>query len=126
MQQQTTTATESTPTSAKTVLVEYTGKLPCADCEGIDAVLTMYTDETYKMSNTYVGRDVAPYIEEGTVTTLRGDGTDPNATVYQLKVNQGGSVQNYLVSGDELKQLDQDLKLIDAPFNTSLMKKASE
>lgn len=125
--QQQTTTTEMQPTAgAKTISAEYMGKLPCADCEGIDAVLVIYTDQTYKMTNTYIGRDVPPYIEEGTVTTLKGDAADPNATVYQLKANQGSSVQNYLVSGDELKQLDQDLSPIDAPFNTSLMKKSSE
>lgn len=125
--QQMTSTTETQPTAgAKAISAEYMGKLPCADCEGIDAVLTIYTDQTYKMSNTYLGRDVAPYVEEGTVTTLKGDATDPNATVYQLKANQGSSAQNYLVSGNELQQLDQDLKPIDAPFNTSLTKKSSE
>ena len=119
--------TENTQEANQTTAVVYEGRLPCADCEGIDAVLTLNPDETYTMSNTYLGRDVKPYIEKGKWNTLRGDGTDPNATVYQLTPDgEGTSVQNYLVSGNELKQLDQDLKPIEAPFNTSLMKKDAE
>lgn len=124
---QTTVSTENTPAANQTAGVVYVGRLPCADCEGIDAVLTLNPDGTYTMSNTYLGRDVQPYIEKGKWNTLRGDGTDPNATVYQLTPEgEGTTVQNYLVSGNELKQLDQDLKPIEAPFNTSLMKKDAE
>ncbi len=113
---------------AKTAFAVYEGRLPCADCEGIDTILTLYNDETYTMSSTYLGREVEPYIENGKWTTLRGDATNPDATVYQLYSEADGSTtdQNYLVVGNELQQLDQDLRPIESPFNTSLTKKTTE
>lgn len=122
------TAVKVTPTvMQKTVTAVYTGKLPCADCEGINAVLTLYDDETYSMTNTYLGKDVKPYEEKGKWTTLRGDATDENATVYQLYDQEGQQShdENYLLQGEKLIPLDEDLKLIESPFDMSLTKKAS-
>lgn len=118
----TTPVVSVTPEAMKVII--YEGDLPCADCEGIDVVLTLNTDNSYSMSNTYRGRDVEPYVEKGTWRIVKGDATNPNAEVYQLTPSDTGSiVQNYLLSGNELKQLDTNLQLIEAPFNTSLTKK---
>lgn len=103
----------------------YTGDLPCADCEGIDAVLTLRQNGTYTSSNTYRGRDVEPYVENGTWKMITGDATDPNAEVYELSPdNPNATKQYYRVSGNELQQLDTDLNPIEAPFNTSLTKQS--
>lgn len=120
------TETQNTVTQPpQTQDVVYTGDLPCADCEGIDVVLTLRQDGTFTQSSTYRGRDVAPLQETGTWMTIKGDATDQNATVYELSFNGEGTVkQYYLVSGNELKQLDESKNLIDAPFNTSLIRKS--
>lgn len=104
----------------------YTGDLPCADCEGIDVVLTLKTDGTFTQSNTYRGRDVQPYMESGKWQTIQGDAMNPQAKVFELTFDQeGSSTQFYLVSGNELQQLDENKALVEAPFNTSLTKKSN-
>lgn len=100
----------------------YTGKLPCADCTAINVELMLHTDGTYSMTNTYVGRDVSPYVDEGTWKKMTGDATDPQATIYAFTSTENGTVQYYLVSGNQLKQLDSNKELIEAPFDTSLTK----
>lgn len=116
-----------TKTQTKDVTAVYKGTLPCADCSGIDTTLTLYNDETYTMSSIYQGKnDNKPTIESGKWTTLRGDATDPNATVYQLYQDNSQETQNYLVSGDQLKQLDANLNEVNAPFNTSLTKQPAQ
>ena len=34
----------------------YKGKLPCADCEGIETELMLHSDNTYMLSTTYLGK----------------------------------------------------------------------
>lgn len=36
---------------------EYTGKLPCADCEGIDTRIVLEDNGMYKISQVYLGKD---------------------------------------------------------------------
>lgn len=121
--QQTTPTPTPTKAATKQTTAVYKGTLPCADCSGIDTTLTLYSDETYQMSSVYQGRnDNKPVVQRGKWTTLRGDATDPNATVYQLYQKNAKATQNYLVSGDQLKQLDANLNEVNAPFNTSLTK----
>jgi copper homeostasis protein (lipoprotein) len=112
---------------AKQTEAVYKGTLACADCSGINTTLTLYSDETYTLSSVYQGKnDNKPFVEHGKWTTLRGDATDPDATVYQLYQQGTKDEQNYLVDGDQLKQLDTDLNPINAPFNTSLTKQPAK
>lgn len=46
----------------------YEGVTPCADCEGIETTLTLKTDETFDLSQTYLGvdgRDESRFHESG-------------------------------------------------------------
>lgn len=115
---------ETTPATPQ-VLGVYEGRLPCADCEGIDTVLTLYVDNTYEMSSTYIGKEVQPFIEKGQWATVKGDATNPEATVYQLD-STGATVQNYLLVDDNtLQQLDSEKQPINSPFDLTLKKKIS-
>src|SRR3954453_15640196 len=71
----------------------YKGTMPCADCSGLETGVRVYAkgkfDTTYAFyvrTQTYRG---APHgdvtlSDRGEWTVLRGDATDPDATVYQL------------------------------------------
>ncbi|MGE4322957.1 MAG: copper resistance protein NlpE N-terminal domain-containing protein [Sphingobium sp.] len=43
----------------------YRGMLPCADCEGIDTVVILQSDGTYRSQSRYVGRDEKVFTEQG-------------------------------------------------------------
>lgn len=44
----------------------YRGVLPCADCEGIETLVTLRTDGRYSSSARYLGKNDKPFTEEGT------------------------------------------------------------
>lgn len=46
----------------------YRGVLPCADCEGIETIVTLKTDGTYSTTSRYLGRDGASFASEGNFT----------------------------------------------------------
>ena len=109
----------------------YNGTMPCADCNGLETVLRLYAkgkfDTTYAFyvrSQTYRG---APHgdvtiSDRGEWTVLRGDATDPDATVYQLNPADEQHSEALLVQdkGAALEQLDRDLKPIETTMNVTL------
>lgn len=46
----------------------YKGVLPCADCEGIETVLTLDYDGNYTLKNTYMGKDASVFETSGKFT----------------------------------------------------------
>jgi len=44
----------------------YKGVLPCADCEGIETVLTLDNENNYTLKTTYLGKDAAAVEKSGT------------------------------------------------------------
>ena len=109
----------------------YNGTMPCADCSGLETVLRLYAkgkfDTTYAFyvrTQTYRGAphgDVT-FSDRGQWTVLRGDATDPDATVYQLNPDDEQHSEALLVQdkGASLEELDRDLKPIDMPMNVTL------
>lgn len=106
----------------------YEGRLPCADCEGIDQVLTLNTDGSYESQMTYLGKSTKPFVENGKWSVLgnldvkKPDGSSFKGTVVTLNAGTDNA-QNYLLNQNELKQLDRYLNEIDSPFNQTLTKK---
>jgi copper homeostasis protein (lipoprotein) len=112
----------------------YEGTLPCADCEGLKTVLTLYSDartkapKSYKLSETYLTNRPGKHtmVTLGQWTILRGTPTNPDATVYQLNPDKPGSPRSFLVVGDnQLKQLGQDLQEIQSNLNFTLTKRGA-
>lgn len=72
------------------LLGEFRGTLPCDDCLGMDADLTLvkkdeFTDEgSYTLIETPKGGTGEPVAKDGTWTAVHGSTADPNATVYEL------------------------------------------
>jgi copper homeostasis protein (lipoprotein) len=109
----------------------YKGMMPCADCDGLETVLRLYAkgkfDTTYAFyvrTQTYRGAphgDVT-FSDRGEWTVLRGDATDPDATVYQLNPDNEQHSEALLVQdkGAALDQLDRDLKAIETTRDVTL------
>lgn len=116
---------------AAILLGVYKGTLPCADCSGLDTQLRLYAkgkfDTTYAFfvrTHTYRGAphgDVT-FSDRGDWTVLRGDATNPNATVYQLNPDNAQGSESLLLTdnGDALVQLDRDQKPIETKMNLTL------
>ncbi len=108
----------------------YTGKFPCADCEGIQTTLTLYQNPntlkptTYSLELVYLGRNVKPFDEVGNWTYTNGMKNNPNALIYQLNPNNSNQTEYYLkVNNTELKMLDSNKNEIPSNLNFTLMKK---
>lgn len=121
----------------------YQGTLPCADCEGIQTVLTLDPSpdgqpidrigSTYQLSMTYLGKDVSPVTTSGT-WLLQNSQAYPQSTFnpsVDFIVLDHLSAENrtiyWLKDARTLVQLDADGNEIDAPgmnFTLTLMSQA--
>jgi predicted secreted protein/uncharacterized lipoprotein NlpE involved in copper resistance len=112
------------------LLTRFAGVLPCADCSGLKTELRLFTGrpsgrpDHYEMTETYLAtRDGdKAFLSAGNWAILRGTSTNRNATVYQLDFDQPNRRRNFLLTGDELRSLDRDLREIQSPMPLSLRK----
>ncbi len=84
----------------------YTGMLPCADCEGIEVSLTLYTDSTYHKTSTYLGKDSPRSFEEQ--GKYRWDEAGRN-----IRLEGQEAPNQYLVGENRLVLLDMSGKKIE-------------
>ena len=110
----------------------FAGQLPCADCSGIEEQLTLFQDDLtgqsgrYILTDTYVGKSVAPRVEKGTWRAIRGSAKDPDAQVFRLEPAGGGRPQYYLVAGiNSLTPLDAERRVITAPVDMTLRRQVT-
>lgn len=110
----------------KKLMESYVGTLPCADCEGIKTELSIYSDNTYSLKETYLGKgDGKPFESTGKLNTERGYEKDNDATVYVLDYDKPGE-ERYFVrftgKGNKLVMLTKERKMIESKLNYSLDK----
>ncbi|AOA57719.1 copper resistance protein NlpE [Acinetobacter larvae] len=84
---------------------KYIAQLPCADCSGIATELTLYPDQRYEMSETYLGKDDKAFKTQGKFNF------DKAGTVIQL--DKTGADRQYFVAENALYALDSDGKKIE-------------
>lgn len=84
----------------------YKGTLPCASCEGIETILTLNVDRTYKLTTHYFGRNDA--LEEEDTGTFTWDET---GSVITLEKVSNGPTQ-YKVGENRIWQLDMEGNMI--------------
>lgn len=82
---------------------KYTGKLPCADCEGIQTELELKDDKTYVLQETYIGgkSDGKPLETKGTFTF---DQKNPSIIV----LDQNSENRKFSVAENTLTALDME------------------
>jgi len=89
----------------------YAGLLPCADCPGIRATLTLFPDGGYRLRYVYLER-ASEFYELGR-WGLNADGS-------RLRLSQRARSLDYQVLPGRLRQLDQRGQVIESPFNHDL------
>jgi putative hemolysin len=116
----------------RVLLGTFVGRLPCADCSGIEEQLTLYQDDaattagSYVLKDTYLGRNVTPHVAKGAWRLVRGSAKDPDARVFRLDPAGSGQPQYYLAAGiDALKPLDSERKEISAPVDMTLRRQVA-
>ena len=87
----------------------YKGTLPCADCEGIETVITLNKDLTYSLKAKYLGKADNEYEEKGTFS-WNTDGNSIKLIGVKDKPNQ------YLVGENKIVQLDMNGNKVTGPL----------
>ena len=87
----------------------YAGVLPCADCAGIETVITLNVDGRFLRQVRYLGKSNELFTDEGRFTWDASGGTVSLETT-------GGSPQNYKVGENRLLHLDQAGRPIAGPL----------
>lgn len=77
----------------------YSGVLPCADCPGIETVVTLRSDGTFERSMIYLEESVSPLIDSGSFSWDESD----NRIVLETGSDQ---VEQYQVGENQLFRLD--------------------
>jgi len=99
----------------------FKGTLPCADCPGIDTKLTLAADGSFKLDETYRDRKDGTSAIDGTWTVEADDRhirLDPNSKSDNDRVYE-------ILSGDEIRLLDQEGKRIEGDLPYSLKREAA-
>lgn len=78
----------------------YKGVVPCADCEGIETVLVLNTDNTYLLRTNYLGKPDAQAVEKTGAITWNAEGNTIILSGIENAPNQ------YFVGENMLIQLD--------------------
>jgi len=79
----------------------YSGLLPCADCEGIQTVITLTKDLTYQIRTKYMGKNDAPIEKKGLFSWNK-----EGSKIELLGYKAGTMPVFYLVGENRLIQLD--------------------
>lgn len=85
----------------------YQGILPCADCIGIETVITLNSDDTYKVITSYSGKGEGEVFEEIGTFTWTADGG-----AVLLKNVEGEKFRTLKVGENKLLWLDDNGKVI--------------
>lgn len=89
----------------------YEGTTPCADCEGIKTVLELNEDNTYVLSQTYLGKP-----EKDNEFKRNGNFTwDESGSNVSLK--DGEEEMQYKVGENQLMMLDTEGNMIDGKMS---------
>ena len=78
----------------------YKGVLPCADCEGIETVLTLSADKNYSLKTTYLGKSNKVNEEKGNFAWNKLGNT--------ITLSSAAKPNQYLVGENSIWKLDQD------------------
>jgi copper homeostasis protein (lipoprotein) len=109
------------PTAAQlsSIVATYRGKQPCADCPGIDSILTLNSDSTYVQKSVYLERNNT-LEEKGTWVIIKGK--SEGTKILQLTSMGNENKTYYLISDSQLVPLDSDLGPLPSPYNAPLMR----
>jgi heat shock protein HslJ len=79
----------------------YTGIVPCADCDGIETVVIIHKDLTYRLQTKYIGKSTDVSDKRGTFVWNKA-----GSSVELLGIPAGSMPTRYQVGENQLIQLD--------------------
>ncbi len=79
----------------------YSGVLPCASCPGIQTVINLNGDLTYRLEATYIDQEGAPMVKTG-----KFEWNEQGHSITLLGYEQGEGANRFLVGENHLVQLD--------------------
>jgi len=98
-------------------VIVYTGKLPCADCDGVQTTLTLQGNQTYELHSLYIDKG-DPFTEKGTWRKEEKNKME----VYAL-TSQSHVMAYYKISDNStITLLNMHANPIKSPFNMTLKK----
>ncbi|WP_212001092.1 copper resistance protein NlpE [Chitinophaga sp. HK235] len=123
--------TASTRLPPQSTWINYTGTLPCADCNGILTTLSLEEQgpgggQFFKLKEVYQGvkgKDQT-FNSDGIYVILPSPSDNPDAVIIQLNPDKDQNLQRFYkkVGENELQQLDKDKQPIQSTLNYSLKK----
>ena len=104
---------------SKIILGMYSGKTPCADCEGINYTIMLLPSMSYTTKSVYIGKDVEPFESKGKWKTI-GDSI--------IVLESTSDIPSYLqiVNNDSLYMLDASMKRLTGPLESMFVLKRSD
>jgi uncharacterized lipoprotein NlpE involved in copper resistance len=95
---------------------DYKGVLPCADCEGIETELELKANNTYELSEEYLGKQSNEFKAKGTFTF---DADQNNV----ITLDNQGQNRKFFIADQYVELRDmQTGKALDTQLNYKLMK----
>jgi copper homeostasis protein (lipoprotein) len=89
----------------------YYGRVPCADCEGIDTVLVLLSDGTYALTRTHIG--ITATGQNGASESVEGPFRWVDGTVIELAgLGAPAEPNRYRVEENQVRQLDMTGSII--------------
>src|SRR6185312_3733854 len=77
------TSSKHLSTLKQKAVAEWKGKIPCADCEGINYNINLANDGSFTEQSVYIGRQVSPFSSSGS-WTINAD------SIITLQYNKSG------------------------------------
>lgn len=109
------------------LIEDFSGVLPCADCEGIKTDLKIFDNETFELNETYTGKNNSVLKQKGKLLIERGFENDIDATLYTLNPDKPNEKLYFVYFSNnpkgEILKLDNEKKIIDSKLNYKLVRK---
>jgi heat shock protein HslJ len=96
----------------------YTGVVPCADCDGIETVVIIHKDRTFRVQTKYIGKSVDVFDKSGTFVWNKA-----GSNVELLGIPAGTMPTHYQVGENRLIQLDRNGNKIKGDLTSRYMLK---
>ena len=104
----------------------FAGRLPCADCAGINTELYFFPDSmTFRIRETYINTGDGDRLFESTGTYAVNTGTSQDSTVLVFQLHPGDKEKGRafkLINDSSLLMLDRNLNEIHSSLNYALIK----
>lgn len=92
----------------------YSGVMPCADCEGIEAELTIKEDNTYALTTSYLG------VEDSSTETIEGsfEWLEDGNSIKLSGIEEGSRSPYFKIEENRVRYLDMDGNVVEGELES--------